>query len=65
MRFCRLVMVNTHTGEVRDYFAHLVPVIERVAYGQQLVARDVDGDTLDPAEWVYSKILPAAPPGQL
>lgn len=58
-------MVNTRTGEVRDYFAHLVPVVERAAYGQQLVARDVDGDALDPGEWDYSRILPAAPPGQL
>jgi hypothetical protein len=59
-RFCLLVMFNARTGQVRDYFAHLVPLVEREDYGRDLVANDVD--ELDPAEWAYVGIERAAPP---
>jgi hypothetical protein len=58
-----LVMANTRTGEVRDYFARLVPVHEREIYGQQLIAGDVDGP--DPIEWVYVRTERARPPRPL
>ncbi len=62
-RFCLLVMVNTRTGEHRDYFAHTVAVHERTDYGRQLVANDVED--LDPAEWIYCGVRPAAPPSKI